>query len=199
MNNLNVDSRWCTIHATHVTNKESKNLAKSGAVVGLCPMTEANLGDGIFDAKGFISSGGKYGIGSDSNVRISLVEELRLLEYVQRLSRKARNLMTNKNGSVGSSLYNSSLIGGSQALERKSGRISEGYWADLLTLDSEALLFFDCLDDEYLDRWIFSGDDSLVREVWSAGRQKVVNGVHIQHSEIEKRFRNVMIEIRKEK
>ena len=197
LNNVNVDSSWCTIHATHMTKKETKKLAKSGAVVGLCPITEANLGDGIFNGKEFLLSGGKYGIGSDSNVRISLTEELRLLEYSQRLSRKARNLMTNKNGSVGNSLYKNALIGGSQALERKSGSITEGNWADLLTLDSKSLTFFDCLGDEYFDRWIFSGDDSLVREVWSAGRQMVVNGVHIKHNEIEKRFREVISDFRK--
>ena len=199
LNNVNVDSSWCTIHATHMTKEETKNLAKSGAVVGLCPVTEANLGDGIFDGREFISSGGKFGIGSDSNVRISLTEELRLLEYSQRLSRKERNVMTNEKGSVGLSLYKEALKGGSQALGRKSGSIAEGNWADLITLDSEALTFFDCYDDEFLDRWIFSGDDSLVREVWSAGRLKVVDGVHINHNEIENQYRKVITEIRKEK
>jgi len=198
LNNVNIDSRWCTIHATHMTEEETKNLAKSGAVVGLCPITEANLGDGIFDGRGLLLSGGKYGIGSDSNVRISLTEELRLLEYSQRLSRKERNLMTIKKGSVGSSLYKDALIGGSQALCRESGSIVEGNLADLLTLDSEALELFGCLDNEFLDRWIFSGDDSLVKEVWSAGRLMVVEGKHIKHDEIEKRFREVISDFRRE-
>ena len=196
LNNIAVDSRWCLIHATHMTQEETQNLAKSGAVVGLCPITEANLGDGVFDGTELLLSGGKYGIGSDSNVRISLTEELRLLEYSQRLVRKERNVMTSKIGSVGRALYDDSLTGGAQALARKSGSIVPGNWADLLTLDAEALTLNGCTEDEILDRWIFSGDDSLVREVWSAGRQMVVDGQHIQHNEIERKYRSVIQEIR---
>jgi formiminoglutamate deiminase len=196
LENIVVDSRWCLIHATHMTQEETQNLAKSGAVVGLCPITEANLGDGVFDGTELLLSGGKYGIGSDSNVRISLTEELRLLEYSQRLVRKERNVMTKKTGSVGRALYDDSLAGGAQALGRKSGSIVPGNWADLLTLDAEALTLSGCTEDEILDRWIFSGDDSLVREVWSAGRQMVVDGQHIRHNEIERKYRSVIQEIR---
>ena len=196
LNNIAVDSRWCLIHATHMTQEETQNLAKSGAVVGLCPITEANLGDGVFDGTELLLSGVKYGIGSDSNVRISLTEELRLLEYSQRLVRKERNVMTSKIGSVGRALYDDSLTGGAQALARKSGSIVPGNWADLLTLDAEALTLNGCTEDEILDRWIFSGDDSLVREVWSAGRQMVADGQHIRHEEIELKYRSVIQEIR---
>lgn len=195
LENVAVDSRWCLIHATHMTQEETQNLAKSGAVVGLCPITEANLGDGVFDGTELLLSGGKYGIGSDSNVRISLTEELRLLEYSQRLVRKERNVMTSKTGSVGRALYDDSLAGGAQALGRKSGSIVPGNWADLLTLDAEALTLSGCTEDEILDRWIFSGDDSLVREVWSAGRQMVADGQHIRHDEIERKYRSVIQEI----
>ena len=198
LENVAVDSRWCLIHATHMTQEETQNLAKSGAVVGLCPITEANLGDGVFDGSGLLLSGGKYGIGSDSNVRISLTEELRLLEYSQRLVRKERNVMTNEEGSVGRALYSDALAGGAQALGRKSGSIAPGYWADLLTLDSEALTLCDCTEDEILDRWIFSGDDSIVCDVWSAGRQMVSDGRHILHNEIERRYRSVIQEIRQD-
>ena len=196
LNNIAVDSRWCLIHATHMTQEETQNLAKSGAVVGLCPITEANLGDGVFDGTELLLSGGKYGIGSDSNVRISLTEELRLLEYSQRLVRKERNVMTNKTGSVGRALYDDSLAGGAQALGRKSGSIVPGNWADLLTLDAEALTLNGCTEDEILDRWIFSGEDPLVREVWSAGRQMVADRRHIRHDEIERKYRSVIQEIR---
>ena len=195
LENVEVDSRWCLIHATHMTQEETQNLAKSGAVVGLCPITEANLGDGVFDGTELLLSGGKYGIGSDSNVRISLTEELRLLEYSQRLVRKERNVMTSKTGSVGRALYDDSLAGGAQALSRKSGSIVPGNWADLLTLDAEALTLSGCTEDEILDRWIFSGDDSLVHEVWSAGRQMVADGQHIRHDEIERKYRSVIQEI----
>tara|TARA_Y100001960_G_C14531941_1_gene756554 strand:- start:351 stop:899 length:549 start_codon:yes stop_codon:yes gene_type:complete len=176
--------------------KETKDLSDTGAVVGLCPVTEANLGDGIFDGKGLILSGGKYGIGSDSNIRISLTEELRMLEYSQRLIRNERNLMINESGSVGYSLFKYALDGGSQALDRKSGNIVVGNWADLLTLDSSALNLWDCVGDEYLDRWIFSGDDKLVCDVWSAGRRMVVNGKHIFRAKVENRYRSIIRDIR---
>ena len=185
LQNVSVDSRWCLIHATHMTPEETQNLAKSGAVVGLCPITEANLGDGVFDGSGLLSSGGKYGIGSDSNVFIALTEELRLLEYSQRLVRKERNVMINNTGSVGRAIYNDALSGGAQALERKSGSIAPGFWADFLTLDAEDLSMWGCKDDEFLDRWIFTSADSLVREVWSAGRQM---GTHGQNTSIMKKL-----------
>ena len=198
LQNVEVDSRWCLIHATHMIPEEIQNVAKSGAVVGLCPITEANLGDGVFDGSGFLSSGGKYGIGSDSNVFIALTEELRLLEYSQRLIRKERNVMTSNSGSVGRALYNDALLGGAQALGRKSGSLSPGNWADLVSLDAESLSLWGCSDDEFLDRWIFTADDSLVCEVWSAGRQMVAQGQHIHRKEIEKRYRSVIQEIRQD-
>ncbi|HOZ32885.1 MAG TPA: formimidoylglutamate deiminase, partial [Tabrizicola sp.] len=91
--NLALDARWCMIHATQMTPAETTALARTGAVAGLCPITEANLGDGIFDAPGWLASGGAFGVGTDSNVRVSLAEELRLLEYSQRLQHKARAVM----------------------------------------------------------------------------------------------------------
>ena len=196
LQNVEVDSRWCLIHATHMIPEEIQNVAKSGAVVGLCPITEANLGDGVFDGSEFLSSGGKYGIGSDSNVFIALTEELRLLEYSQRLIRKERNVMTSNSGSVGRALFNDALLGGAQALGRKSGSLSPGNWADLVSLNAESLSLWGCSDDQFLDRWIFTADDSLVCEVWSAGRQMVAQGQHIHRKEIEKRYRSVIQEIR---
>ena len=198
LQNVEVDSRWCLIHATHMIPEETQNVAKSGAVVGLCPITEANLGDGVFDGSRFLSSGGKYGIGSDSNVFIALTEELRLLEYSQRLIRKERNVMTSNSGSVGRALYNDALLGGAQALGRKSGSLSPGNWADLVSLDAESLSLWGCSEDEFLDRWIFTADDSLVCEVWSAGRQMVAQGQHIHRKEIEQRYRAVIQEIRQD-
>ena len=175
--------------------EEIVKLANSGAVAGLCPITEANLGDGIFDGFEYISSGGKYGIGSDSNVRISLTEELRMLEYSQRLFRQERNIMKDTSRSIGKSLYISALSGGAQGLARNSGSIASGQWADLLTLHSDALTLYGSSEDEILDSWIFSADDSLIREVWSAGRQMVVEGRHVMHDQIEKQFREVIREL----
>jgi Cytosine deaminase and related metal-dependent hydrolases len=115
-----------------------------------------------------------------------------MLEYMQILFHKERNVMTNSFGSVGEFLYTSSLIGGNQALSRNSGIIASGQWADLLTLDSDALAFFGSSEDEIFDRWIFSANDSLVRGVWSAGRQVVMEGHHIKHEQIKKRYRNII-------
>ena len=192
LDNVPVDSHWCLVHATHMLPEETTKLANSGAVAGLCPITEANLGDGIFDGSQYVSSGGKYGIGSDSNIHISLTEELRMLEYSQRLILKERNVMTNNSGSLGKSIYTSALSGGAQALSRNSGSIASGQWADLLALDSEALALYGSSKNEILDRWIFSADDSLVREVWSAGRQMVVDGRHVKHDQIEKQYRKII-------
>ena len=104
-------------------------------------------------------------------------------------------MMTDTPGSLGTSLYTSALSGGSQALSRNSGRIASGQWADLLTLDYDALALYGSSDDEILDRWIFSADDSLVREVWSAGRQMVVDGRHVRHDQIEKQYRKIIKEL----
>ena len=196
LDNENVDSRWCLIHATHMISSEIQNISKSKAVVGVCPITEANLGDGIFEGRKLILQGGRYGIGSDSNIRIALTEELRLLEYCQRLIGKERNVMRKNSGSIGRAIYNKTLDGGAQALGRKSGVIKPGYWADLVSLDAEALNFWESNDDELLDRWIFTSDDTLVCEVWSAGRQMVVRGRHVHHKEIEQCYRSVISEIR---
>ena len=197
IDNVNVDSPSPFQFMQEKLSEEIDKLAKSGAVAGLCPVTEANLGDGIFNGSKYISSGGKYGIGTDSNVSISLTDELRMLEYMQRLYNKERNVMNNSSRSVGESLYTSTLIGGNQALSRNSGIIASGQWADLLTLDSDALAFLGSSEDEILDRWIFSANDSLVREVWSAGRLVVVEGHHIKHEQIEKRYRNIFRQLYK--
>ena len=195
MDSVTVDSRWCLVHATHMIPEETVKLANSGAVAGLCPVTEANLGDGIFNGSEYISSGGKYGIGSDSNIRISLTEELKMLEYSQRLLRRERSVMTDAPGSLGTSLYTSALTGGAHALSRNSGSIASGQWADLLALDSDTLALYGSSEDEILDRWIFSSDDSLVREVWSAGRQVVMDGHHVRHDQIEKQYRKIIREL----
>src|SRR5690606_9105062 len=117
-----VDRRWCLVHATHVTPQETARIAASQAVVGLCPITEANLGDGLFPAPDFVAAGGRFGVGSDSNVLIDAAEELRLLEYGQRLARRTRNVMArDAGGSTGGDLYRAALAGGGQALGVEGG------------------------------------------------------------------------------
>src|SRR5690606_5630392 len=123
--NHSVDQRWCFIHATHLDDDETQRLADSGAVAGLCPLTEANLGDGIFRASDFLNQGGKFGIGSDSNIRIGLAEELRMLETSQRLRDRRRLVLTSENcPSNGRLLYENAALGGAQAIGRNCGRIA---------------------------------------------------------------------------
>lgn len=187
-----VDARWCLVHATHMDMQECRAFAASGAVAGLCPITEANLGDGIFDAPAFLEAGGRFGIGSDSNVRVALAEELRLLEYGQRLARRQRAVLSADSPSVGESLYRRILAGGARALGRDSGALAAGNWADMLSLDAGALAFAGIAPAHRLDAWIFAADDRLVREVWSAGRLCVEDGRHRARPEIEARYRAAM-------
>jgi formimidoylglutamate deiminase len=195
LENTPVGQNWCLIHATHMTEAETIGTAKAGAVAGLCPITESNLGDGIFDGVRFIGAGGAYGIGSDSNVRIALAEELRVLEYSQRLRDRSRNAMLTGEGSTGEALYVAAAHGGAQAMGRASGTIRIGDWADLTALDLNARPFWGLGRDQILDGWIFAGDDAVVSDVWSAGRHMVQGGVHIGRNAILARFRKVMAEL----
>ena len=139
LENAALDERWCVIHATHTTADEIKALAASRAVVGLCPLTEASLGDGIFDGAAYLAAGGRFGIGTDSNIQIDAAAELRQLEYGQRLARRARNVMTLAPGeSTGRRLYSSALAAGAQALQRPVGALAVGARADIVLLDDES-------------------------------------------------------------
>ena len=136
LDNAEIDSRWCVIHATHTTPTEISALAASGAVVGLCPLTEASLGDGIFDGADYLAAGGRFGVGTDSNIQIDAAAELRQLEYGQRLARRARNVMTMEEGeSTGRRLFASALAGGAQALQQPIGALAVGLRADIVLLD----------------------------------------------------------------
>ncbi|MFO1202914.1 MAG: formimidoylglutamate deiminase [Tabrizicola sp.] len=193
--NLPLDARWCMIHATQMTPAETAALARTGAVAGLCPITEANLGDGIFDAPGWMAASGAFGAGTDSNVRISLAEELRVLEYSQRLNLKARAVMADHR-STGRLLWEEAAKGGAQAAGRASGRIEAGQWADLLALDTEDLRLEGLKGDQLLDAFLFAGRDGLVTDLWSAGRHIVRDGEHIARDTIAARFRATMRRLR---
>jgi formiminoglutamate deiminase len=176
--NQPVDGRWCLVHATQMTPQETVSAARSGAVAGLCPITEANLGDGIFDGPRYLTAGGAFGIGSDSNVRIALGEELRMLEYSQRLRDRARNVLVPGDGSVGESLYLGAAAGGAQALGRDAGTIREGALADLVAIDTADPTLCALTDDQVLDGLCFAAGDRVVTDVWSAGRHVVSGGRH---------------------
>jgi formimidoylglutamate deiminase len=194
--NLPLGPRWCMIHATQMNPAETRLLARSGAVAGLCPITEANLGDGIFDVPGWLQAGGAFGVGTDSNVRISLAEELRLLEYSQRLSHRARAVMATADRSTGRRLWESAAKGGAQAAGRHSGAIAVGMWADLLAPDRRDLRLEGLAGDQVLDAFVFAGRDGLVRDLWSAGRHIVRDGRHVDGDRIATRFRATLRRLR---
>ncbi len=175
-----------------MTPAETGALAASGAVAGLCPITEANLGDGIFQGAAYLAAGGRFGIGSDSNLRIALAEELRQLDYSQRLRDQARAVLCQPPRSTGRTLYDAALAGGAQALGRAAGAIAPGRFADLVALDADALCLAGRRDDRLLDGWLFAGDDRVVMDVWSAGRRVVEGGRHHGRDRIEQRYRQTV-------
>lgn len=187
-----VDERWCLIHATHMTDDEVAGVAASGAVAGLCPITEANLGDGIFRGVDFQSAGGRIAVGSDSNVSISLPGELRQYEYSQRLARRARNAVAGPGVSTGRTLFDGALAGGGQALAAPGG-IAPARSADLVALDLAGAPHL--AGDEILDGWIFA-DGVAVDSVWSMGRKRVSGGRHAARDPIESRFLKAMTRLR---
>lgn len=172
-----VDERWCLVHATHTTEAELAAVARQGAVVGLCPTTEANLGDGLFPLRGFAARGGRFGIGTDSHVSRSPVEELRLLDYGQRLVSERRVVLGGAAG-AGGALLRQAWRGGCQALGRQGGSIAEGRRADLVVLDAEHPALVGRGDHAVLDSWVFSGTDNPVRDVMVGGRWVVKQGRH---------------------
>ena len=192
LDNMDLDARWCLIHCTQMMPDETIRLAQSGAVAGLCPITESSLGDGIFDAVRWIESGGQFAIGSDSNIRISLSEELRTLEYSQRLRDGTRAALATPEHSTGRRMFEGMLKGGAQAVGRQSGRLEVGYWADMMSLDTTSEHLWERSQDGVLDGWIFAGDDSLVNDVWSAGRHMVSGGKHIARDDIVATYKTTM-------
>ncbi|MEQ9694810.1 formimidoylglutamate deiminase [Shimia sp. SDUM112013] len=195
LDNVDVTDRWCLIHATHMTDAETRALAQSGAVAGLCPITEANLGDGIFNGATYLEAGGAFGVGSDSNVRISLGEELRLLEYSQRLRDRARNVLVRDGASVGTTLYTGAAKGGAQALDRQAGQIGEGMLADLVAIDRTHPALCALQDHQLLDGLVFAAPDGLVSDTWSAGRHMVRAGRHVARDAILSRYKTAIADL----
>ncbi len=188
-----VDHQWCLVHATHIDPVERRRLAASGAVTGLCQTTEANLGDGIFPLREYLANGGRFGIGSDSNVCTSPVEELRWLEYIRRLETRTRNVTEMHPGaSVALNLYRRALAGGAQALKRDTGVIAPGKMADLVVLDTEHPALAGRSGDGVLDAWLFSGNSTPVRDVMVGGSWVVREGRHPAQEVIADAFRRTM-------
>jgi formimidoylglutamate deiminase len=194
-----VDARWCLVHATHMTADETRRVAESGAVAGLCPTTEANLGDGLFPLKAYLDAGGTLGIGSDSHISVSPVEELRWLEYGQRLSTRHRNIaVSDSSNSVGETLWGDALFGGAQASGVVVGEIegadpaSPGLSprADLLVLDHDSPTLAGRSEISVLDTFLFAGNANLVRHVMVNGEWRVRDFRHRDEERIAARYRD---------
>ncbi len=195
LNNCDASAKWCLIHCTQMEPHETEALARSGAVAGLCPITESSLGDGIFDGARWLESNGAIAIGSDSNIRIALSEELRTLEYSQRLRDNSRAALATEEHSTGRRLFEAVNRGGAISAGRKCGQIAEGNYADLMALDGDNVHLTGKQGDTLLDSYVFAGSDSLVTDVWSAGRHVVCGGTHKDHDTIVSRFKSIMREL----
>lgn len=193
MDQVAIDARWCLVHATHLSKTEMERLAASGAVAGLCPTTEANLGDGLFPLAPYVAAGGRFGIGSDSHVSHSPVEELRWLEYGQRLRQQRRNVaVTDTQRDVATFLWQTALQGGAQASGRRLGTLAAGRRADLLVLDSAHPNLDGATEHEVLGRFLFAGNDNLVRDVLAGGHWVVQGGRHKAQDAIAQRYKTAV-------
>lgn len=184
-----VDQRWCLIHATHTTDEEVTAFAKTGAVAGLCPITEASLGDGIFPAREFLDAGGSFGVGTDSNVLIGAADELRQLEYGQRLKHRARNVLSGGTGrSTGRTLFDGALAGGARALAQPIAGLAPGARADIVTLDARHPSLAGRSRDAVIDGWIFAAGRGAIDCVWAGGDKVVEDGRHRLRRSARERF-----------
>jgi formimidoylglutamate deiminase len=191
--NFDVDQKWCLIHATHINDQETAAMAGSGCVAGLCPTTEANLGDGFFNAREYFAQRGNWAIGSDSHISIDPVEELRWLEYGMRLQTRGRNvLVSDASANTGRNLLDGALAGGAQACGRNIGSIAEGYRADFVVLDVEHPRLYGRSKDDLIDSWIFSGNTNLVRDVYIGANKIIDNGHHANEDTIARNYRDTL-------
>jgi len=192
LSNIPVDARWCLVHCTHTTAVEIERLAASGATTGLCPISEANRGAGVFAFLRYREKQGLYGIGGDSHVTQTPVEELRWLEYNQRLILRRRNIAASaERPSVGSNLWSEAAAGGARALARPAGALIPGMRADLVVLNSAHVNLAGRHADALMDSLLFCGSDSLVRHVMVGGRWLVRDGHHPAEERIADRYRQV--------
>ncbi len=193
LDNMPVDARWCLVHATHMSAQETQRLAQSGAVAGLCPTTEANLGDGLFPLKAYLDEDGAFGVGSDSHISVSPVEELRWLEYGQRLATRHRNIAVSAaNHSVGETLFGAALRGGARAAGVALGAIEAGKRADFVVLDEQSALLAGRDRASLIDTFLFAGNTNLVRHVMVNGDWVVRDFRHRDRDRIGARYRETV-------
>jgi formimidoylglutamate deiminase len=191
--NADVDARWTLVHATHLTDAETLGVARSGATVAICTTTEANLGDGLFPLRDYLDAGGAWGVGSDSHISMSPIEELRWLEYGQRLITRHRNIaVRSDSSSVGENLLRDAMASAAQSTGHAIGTLAPGEHADYLVLDTDAPAFAGVQAQDAIDRWIFSGNRNLVRDVVVGGEPLVADGRHRDRDAIAARYRRAM-------
>jgi len=196
LDHVALDGRWCLVHATHQTPEDIERFARSGAIAGFCPITEANLGDGLAPAAPFLRQGGTFGIGTDSNVRIGVAAELQLLEYSQRLRDRSRNVLCDAGRSTGRSLFEGALRGGAQATgTHKHGAdagLAIGASADFFSLNPDAPTLAERGADALLDSMLFAGGHDCIDAVWRAGRKVVSHGQHHAREAVVRAYRAVL-------
>lgn len=195
LDTMELDARHCFIHCTQMLPHETEGLARSGAVAGLCPITESSLGDGIFDGVRWFDNGGAIAVGSDSNIRISLSEELRTLDYSQRLRDHSRAALATPDKSTGRRLFDAINTGGASVSARNNGALAVGKLADMMALNADAVDLIGRSGDTILDCYIFAGDDRMVGDVWSAGRHMVTGGKHVKREAIVSAYARTMKEL----
>jgi formimidoylglutamate deiminase len=191
LDHAGIDARWCLIHSTHMTDNETERLARSGAVAGLCPVTEANLGDGTFQGVKFRRAGGLFGIGSDSNILIGVADELRQLEYAQRLLHRRRNVLATPGQSNGRALFDGAIAGGNRALGGRPMGLAAGNAASFVALDAAAPTMAGKAGDDILDAWLFAGG-TRPDAVWIGGEKVVSGGRHVRRDAVQARFIRTM-------
>jgi formimidoylglutamate deiminase len=195
LDRMELNVRRCFIHCTQMLPHETEGLARSGAVAGLCPITESSLGDGIFDGVRWLGAGGSIAVGSDSNIRISLSEELRTLDYSQRLRDHSRAALATPEHSTGRRLFDAVNDGGAKSSGRNNGALAVGKLADMMALDAGAVDLIGRSGDTILDCYMFAGDDRMVEDVWSAGRHMVTKGRHVKREAIVSAYARTMKEL----
>tara|TARA_R110002020_G_scaffold13069_3_gene47254 strand:+ start:1766 stop:3130 length:1365 start_codon:yes stop_codon:yes gene_type:complete len=195
LDNVELNDRRCFIHCTQMLPHETEGLARSGAVAGLCPITESSLGDGIFDGDRWLKNGGAIAVGSDSNIRVSLTEELRTLDHSQRLRDHSRAALATPEKSTGRRLFDAVAAGGASVAGRDTGAIAVGKLADLMALDAQSVDLAGRSGDTILDCLVFAGDDRMISDVWSAGRHMVTSGRHVKREAIVSAYARAMREL----
>lgn len=193
LDNIALDKYWCLIHATHIDEQERQGIINAQAIAGICPTTEANLGDGIFPTTEFLKEKGTFAIGSDSQISVNPIEELRWLEYAQRLIKQQRAvLVNNEQLSVGRNLWQKAALGGAQSTNSNTGELAVGKQADLLVLDEDKLGLFAHKDQHVLDSVIFASQTNLVKHVMVNGSWVIKNGQHHNEAAAKERFSQLL-------